>query len=222
MKHTFILFLAALMLVGCENATLILSSTNLSLSHDEKQTISAIGASDNIVWTTSNDFVADVENGVVTGNHIGECAIKAKSDGATAICQVAVKPKYFTYQEPILDWGITLKQLQARKGKYDEHNTSNGKDLYSYIQDENKGIIEVYTFGNGVLENCAVLLNVKNTTVVDFLNERYELAQYDSGTGQAIFINSMKSETATLAVGFRPVTSGSNAYIQVIYIPYSD
>ncbi len=218
----FIVCICMLSLTGCDNTTLILSSTSLSLSHDEKQTLTVAGANGNVVWMSTNEFIAGVENGIVIGNHVGECAIKAKSNGATATCKIKVTPKYFTYKEPILDWGITFEKLQARKGEYDSHTTSEGKDLYYYLQDKDKGVIEVYTFGDGVLENSSIMLNIKNSDVTKFLLERYKIISYDKSTGLALFINSMELETATLGVGLRPVTNGSNAYFLITYLPYSD
>lgn len=224
MKKIYAIMLTAAILVGCSETKVqfVLSPSSIRLSYGEKQTLTATGAGQSVEWETTNDFVAKVENGEVRGNHVGECAVSAKSNGDVATCNVTVIPKYFTYEEPIMEWGITLEQLKAHKGEYDDHGKNKGKDLYYYVQDKENGIIESYTFANGVLENCSVMLNFKNTDVADFLIERYQAISYDDETGLALFINSMELETATLGVGLRPVVSGSSAYFLVTYIPYSN
>ena len=227
MKHQISIFAAvftALFLAGCTETKvqLVLSPSSIELFHDKKQTLIVTGAGQNIEWETTNDFIAQVENGEVTGNHVGECAVSVKSNGDIATCNVVVKPKYFTYKEPVLEWGITLEQLKAQKGEYNDHSQNKGKDLYYYVQDKENGIIELYTFADDVLENCSVMLNVKNTDVTDFLIERYQPISYDEETGLALFINSMELEMATLGVGLRPVVSGSTAMFLVTYLPYSD
>lgn len=222
MKHYAYLLIIAIALIGCENSTLILSSTNIHIHHDERQKLTISGASGNVIWKTSNNYIASVEDGVVTGNHIGDCVITAESNGATAYCRVAVSPKYYTYREPLLNWGISFEELQEYKGKYDSYATNNGKKIYYYLQDEDNGIIEVYTFGNGVLENSSMMLNTKNSDVSEFLLERYQFLSYDEDSKYIGFINSMELESATLGVGLKTVTNKSGTYFLVLYFPYSN
>ena len=57
-------------------------------------TISPVNATDkSIVWSSSNEAVATVDNGVVTGKTIGTATITAKAGEVTASCEITVKEK---------------------------------------------------------------------------------------------------------------------------------
>ena len=75
-----------------EVTALSLSVTSLSLSDDTPQTIVAtvVPAGSLVVWSSNNESVATVEDGVVTAVGNGSCVITATSGNRTANCAVTV------------------------------------------------------------------------------------------------------------------------------------
>ena len=82
-----------------------LSETALSLHPTEKATLTAAAAPENttdtLVWTSSNDAVATVKDGVITAKSEGTATITAACGSAKAECVVTVLP-------PIPATGVTL------------------------------------------------------------------------------------------------------------------
>lgn len=70
---------------------LTLSQTALSLVAGESAALSASGGSAGVSWTSSNQDVATVENGTVTGKGPGSAVITASAGTETATCQVTVQ-----------------------------------------------------------------------------------------------------------------------------------
>lgn len=70
---------------------LTLSQTALSLVAGESAALSASGGSGGVSWTSSNQDVATVENGTVTGKGPGSAVITASAGTETATCQVTVQ-----------------------------------------------------------------------------------------------------------------------------------
>ena len=76
--------------------SITLSSTTMNLEVGQTGTLTATVTPDNatnktVTWTTSNDKVATVANGVVTAVGKGTATITAAADGKTATCTVTVK-----------------------------------------------------------------------------------------------------------------------------------
>ena len=88
-----------------------LNETALSLHPTEKATLTAAVAPENttdtLVWTSSNDAVATVKDGVVTAKSEGTATITAACGSAKAECVVTVLP-------PILATGVTLDKTALK------------------------------------------------------------------------------------------------------------
>ena len=88
-----------------------LSKTALSLRPTEKATLTAAVAPENttdtLVWTSSNDAVATVKDGVVTAKSEGTATITAACGSAKAECAVTVL-------SPILATGVTLDKTALK------------------------------------------------------------------------------------------------------------
>ena len=93
-----------------------LSETALSLRPTEKATLTAAVAPENttdtLVWTSSNDAVATVKDGVVTAKSEGTATITAACGNAKAECVVTVLP-------PIPATGVTLDKTALKLYKGD-------------------------------------------------------------------------------------------------------
>ncbi len=75
--------------------TVELNLASLTLTADDSYTLEAKakGKSQEIEWSSSDESIAKVENGKVTGNKAGTVTIKAKANGVEATCEVTVKAK---------------------------------------------------------------------------------------------------------------------------------
>ena len=72
--------------------SLTLNKTSLSLNQDTPQTITAtvVPADATVSWSSSDDDIATVSNGVVTGVSNGTCVITATAGALSATCNVTV------------------------------------------------------------------------------------------------------------------------------------
>ena len=209
----------ALLCTSCDESSkeLVLSNSSVNLHYEESKYVYVVGENGTAMWESGNEFVASVSNGTITGNHVGETFVSANVNGKTAICQVEVTPQYYTYVEPIMQWGISPSELKNIKGTPDQTLSSG---TLAYYQDMNKGIIEMYTFKNNQLTSCGVMLNTKNSDVGRFLVERYQAISEKDGV--FVLINAMSLDEATLGVGFQVASSSSGSYFLVTYIPWNN
>ena len=96
-----VLCAATLLFVGCggteiiDNRTAIISETEISVAIGEEKTLTARLSSgkDVFTWSSSDETVAVVENGKVTGISLGTAEITAECRGRKAVCRVTVTLK---------------------------------------------------------------------------------------------------------------------------------
>lgn len=209
---TFCTFICAMLFTSCENSKIKISPSYVTLHCEEEVGLTAIDNHSDVRWVSDDDFVASVNsNGIVTAEHVGRTTITAKDGKDEAYCSVSVTPEYYTYNEPILDWGCSKQTIISKKGTPDDNQT----DGLVYVQSESKGIIEMYMFENGKLYGCGVALKLSyaNTDVANFLLERYQVVGVNNGI--YYFINAMTLETATLGVSLM-----IDDYVLVTYAPW--
>lgn len=209
---TFCTFMCAMLFTSCENSKMKISPSYVTLHFEEEVGLTVIDNQSRVTWATNDDFVASVNsNGIVTAEHVGTTTIIAKEGKNEAYCSVSVIPEYFTYSEPILDWGCSKQTIISKKGTPDDSQT----DALTYVQSESKGIIEMYMFENGKLYGCGVGLKLSyaNTDVASFLLERYQL--FGMQDGYYFFGNAMNLEEVSLIV-----TLMIDDYILITYSPW--
>ncbi len=212
---TFCTFMCAMLFTCCENSKMKISPSDVTLHFEEELVLTVIDNHSDVTWTTDDEFVASVKsNGIVTAEHVGTTTITAKDGKNEVYCSVSVTPEYYTYNEPIMDWGCSKESIISKKGTPD----SNQSDAVAYLQSESRGIVEMYMFENGKLTSSGVILKLSysNTDVASFLIERYQpITVTDSGI--YCFINAMTLEKASLSIGLT-----IDDMILVTYLPYSD
>jgi hypothetical protein len=212
------LFVLSTTLVSCgkdddgeDNFTV--DKQSITLVHDGTETIIATKTA---TWTSDNEFVASVDNnGVVTGNHIGEATITAISSGQSKTVKVTVKPKYNTITEPIMDFDLSKSEIKSKIS-----GTPDTEEDYKLNYKISKSELLMYTFdeSTGKLESCAWgsidALSIVPSELVGFLTERYQ--PITSKDNYYFFANSNKLETATMVVTFT-ITKGN---LLIMYSPY--
>ncbi len=73
--------------------TLDKTSFNMTVGDTETLTATVKGKDQNVEWFSSDESIAKVENGKVTGNKAGTVTITAKANNVEAICEITVKAK---------------------------------------------------------------------------------------------------------------------------------
>ena len=204
-------------LVACgkddEEDNFTVDKQSITLTHDATETVIA---SANATWTSDNEFVATVgNNGVITGNHVGEATITATSGGQSKTVKVTVKPKYNTITEPVIDFGLSKSEIKSKiSGTPDteEDYTLNYKisksELLMYMFDESTGKLESSAWGS------IDALSIVPSELVGFLTERYQ--PITSKDNYYFFANSNKLETATMVVTFTIIKGN----LLIMYTPY--
>lgn len=86
----FILVVAAAISCKPVETPLVLSSNVLQLHVGDIEMLDVKGATKEVMWTSDNEDVAEVFNGVVTAKSIGKAYVTATSGSAKAICEVFV------------------------------------------------------------------------------------------------------------------------------------
>lgn len=193
---------------------MVISPSCVKLHYEDMQNLSVTGNISTINWSTENNFVASINEGVITAEHVGSTNVVAETEYQKAVCKVIVEPEYFTYMEPLIDWNLTKEQILEQKGTPDATQPTS----VAYIQNADKGIIEMYIFDeNDKLIQTGVMLKIcaENSDVSSFLLERYELAVKSGSTYG--FINAMSVDEADLLIGFTV-----SDYILVYYTPYNN
>lgn len=192
-----------------ESSKLSLDKSEISLYYEDEVKLTA---SDNVTWSSEDEFVAKVSsNGVVEGGHVGKTFIVASNGSETVRCAVEVKPKYNTFVEPVLDFGASKEEIKAKEKRelISETATALG------YEDSKDGVVVIYTFKNGKMNAAGLNLQYRYTNdITDFLLERYSPATMDADEGMFIFVNGF-SDKWTMGV----VLTVEIGRIQVMYAP---
>lgn len=88
-------------LITVKNSQVLLEKDTLYLDKGEKENIpvDVIGVSQAIKWTTTNNKVATIKNGMVTAKNYGEADIKITANGVTSVCHIKVSACEHTFDD---------------------------------------------------------------------------------------------------------------------------
>lgn len=134
-----------------------------------------------VKWSSSNDYIATVKNGMIVGVHIGTAIITMTSVGApTSYFIVKVKPKYSLYDDPILDYGISRQELIRKETHRLLSVISDTLDLaYDYSHEDYKTLM-LYHFENDSLQTVHSFITDDKkffegdfSKIIGFFEERY-------------------------------------------------
>jgi len=128
-----------------------------------------IPSGSSISWTSSNELIAKVSNGVVSALRVGEVKITS-SEGSF---KVTVNASLDLYREPYLQFGASKSSVKSYMSGY----TLSDEDDEALIYD-GKGIeaYQLYTFKNSAMNAAAVIVYVSAVSTSDlatYLSERY-------------------------------------------------
>lgn len=164
------------------------------------------------VWKSDQPLIAEVdEYGFVTAKRVGETLIHANEE----ICKIKVNPKYYTYTEPITEWGITESNVKDLMKGHKVMSSSDGLVMF-----EGSGIIKayIYSFKNDKLSASIAASDIllHGEEITNFLHERYVTIDVDKEE----YTIAMVSIDKKTAVGVKFVSS-SNAVL-VLYMPFQE
>ena len=118
-----------------------LDKTSVELTESETTTITATVKPDNasnkkVIWSSSNEEVATIKDGVVTAIKAGEATITAKTEdgGKTATCSVKVKAKVYPVESISLDKtsaSLKVGETTTLTATIKPDNASNKKVIWS-------------------------------------------------------------------------------------------
>ncbi|MDE6852531.1 MAG: Ig-like domain-containing protein [Lachnospiraceae bacterium] len=124
-----------------------LNAQNVTVTAGFSQTISVSNASDAITWSSSNQSVATVSNGKITGKKAGTATITAKTAGGyTMTCNVTVKKNVYS-----------VKKLGVKKVTYGK----SGIDIYNVSYDKKGNLVIKTRVLNNSSYKLQELRNVK-------------------------------------------------------------
>ena len=189
-KLIFIIIAFSMTFTSCkkELKSISLSQTSVEMKYDAKVQLevsyspSDIEVPPELIWTSENEKVATVDQqGLVSGNNIGETNIKVKTtdDRFEATCKVTITPKTILFKLPVIQLGKDRSFIKASESRV--LRLENEENLLYFGDNENElGVL--YLLAHEILYNTIVfidykpwLLDLANT----YLDERFDYAGYN-------------------------------------------
>lgn len=192
----------------------------ITMQKGDKYTITHTGKAS---WSSDDDFVASVNDGEVTANHVGETAIYAMSGGYKSQCDVTVRGLYNYFREPLCKLNATPEDvMRYEKRSLDTKKSDRTTLIYYPAMNEDIDVV-AYTFKNDKLESAFVSMTMHgNATqalqmMTNFMSERY----FGDGISSAgyVYMNATTTESASKFVYVTNKTPGYEGITAALYIP---
>lgn len=191
----------------------------ITIQKGDKYTITHTG---NASWSSEDNFVASVNNGEVTANHVGETAIYAISGGTKNQCDVTVRGSYNYFREPLCKLNATPEDVMRYETRSLDTKKSDRTTLIYYpAMNEDVDVI-AYTFKNGKLESAFVAMTMHGNAsqalqmMNNFMNERYIGGISNKGY---VYINAKSLDSASKQVFVSNTISGYEGITAALYTP---
>lgn len=191
----------------------------ITIQKGDKYTITHTG---NASWSSEDNFVASVNNGEVTANHVGETAIYAISGGTKSQCDVTVRGSYNYFREPLCKLNATPEDVMKYETRSLDTKKSDRTTLIYYpAMNEDVDVI-AYTFKNGKLESAFVAMTMHGNAsqalqmMNNFMNERYIGGISNKGY---VYINAKSLDSASKQVFVSNTISGYEGITAALYTP---
>ena len=192
----------------------------ITMQKGDKYTITHTGKAS---WSSDDDFVASVNDGEVTANHVGETSIYAMSGGSKSQCDVTVRGLYNYFREPLCKLNATPEDVMRYEKRSLDTKKSDRTTLIYYPEMNEDIDVVAYTFKNDKLESAFVSMTMHgNATqalqmMTNFMSERY----FGDGISSAgyVYMNATTTESASKFVYVTNTTPGYEGITAALYIP---
>jgi len=128
-----------------------------------------IPSGSSVTWTSANEYIATVENGVVTAKRVGDVRITSSKGSFT----VTVNPTVTLYREPLLEWGATKSRVKSYMSGYELYKE---EDDALYYNGKNNEMYQCYDFEDSRLNIDMIIVplaSVSSEKMATYLSERY-------------------------------------------------
>ena len=191
----------------------------ITIQKGDKYTITHTGKAS---WSSEDNFVASVNDGEVTANHVGETAIYAISGGTKNQCDVTVRGSYNYFREPLCKLNATPEDVMRYETRsLDTKKSDRTMLIYYPAMNEDVDVI-AYTFKNGKLESAFVAMTMHGNAsqalqmMNNFMNERYIGGISNKGY---VYINAKSLDSASKQVFVSNTISGYEGITAALYTP---
>ena len=130
----------------------------ITIQKGDKYTITHTGKAS---WSSDDDFVASVNDGEVTANHVGETTIYAMSGGSKSQCDVTVRGLYNYFREPLCKLNATPEDVMRYETRSLDTKKSDRTTLIYYPAMNEDIDVVAYTFKNDKLESAFVSMTMQ-------------------------------------------------------------
>lgn len=191
----------------------------ITIQNGDKYTITHTGKAS---WSSEDNFVASVNDGEVTANHVGETAIYAISGGSKSQCNVTVRGLYNYFREPLCKLNATPEDVMRYETRSLDTKKSDRTTLIYYpAMNENIDVV-AYTFKNDKLESAFVAMTMHGNAsqalqmMNNFMSERYIGGIASHGY---VYINAKSMDAASKQVFVSNTISGYEGITAALYTP---
>lgn len=191
----------------------------ITIQKGDKYTITHTGKAS---WSSEDNFVASVNDGEVTANHVGETAIYAMSGGSKSQCNVTVRGSYNYFREPLCKLNATPEDVMRYETRSLDTKKSDRTTLIYYpAMNENIDVV-AYTFKNDKLESAFVAMTMHGNAsqalqmMNNFMSERYIGGVASQGY---VYINAKSVDAASKKVFVSNTISGYEGITAALYTP---
>lgn len=191
----------------------------ITIQNGDKYTITHTGKAS---WSSEDNFVASVNDGEVTANHVGETFIYAMSGGSKSQCNVTVRGSYNYFREPLCKLNATSEDVMRYETRSLDTKKSDRTTLIYYpAMNENIDVV-AYTFKNDKLESAFVAMTMHGNAskalqmMNNFMSERYIGGIASHGY---VYINAKSMDAASKQVFVSNTISGYEGITAALYTP---
>ena len=191
----------------------------ITIQNGDKYTITHTGKAS---WSSEDNFVASVNDGEVTANHVGETAIYAMSGGSKSQCNVTVRGSCNYFREPLCKLNATPEDVMRYETRSLDTKKSDRTTLIYYpAMNENIDVV-AYTFKNDKLESSFVAMTMHGNAsqalqmMNNFMSERYIGGIASHGY---VYINAKSMDAASKQVFVSNTISGYEGITAALYTP---
>lgn len=191
----------------------------ITLQKGDKYTITHTGKAS---WSSEDTFVASVNDGEVTANHVGETAISAMSGGSKSQCDVTVRGSYNYFREPLCKLNATPEDVMRYETRSLDTKRSDRTMLFYYPAMNEDVDVVAYTFKNDKLESAFVAMTMHGNSsqalqmMNRFMSERYLGSIASQGY---VYINAKSVDAASKQIFVSNTISGYEGITAALYTP---